>query len=125
MSNALKITHFLIPLLFFSSLSFGQTENYRQDPEWIKHYQSKGFISSSLSVDDKGNYYSAGSFEQYLGLSEVLKELPTIYLHKNTIPVATYYGLFTPMEKAGFTTFPWPMMVIYTLLVKYLARGLL
>jgi hypothetical protein len=69
MSNALKITHFLIPLLFFSSLSFGQTENYRQDPEWIKHYQSKGFISSSLSVDDKGNYYSAGSFEQYLGLS--------------------------------------------------------
>lgn len=68
--------------LFASLVSSAQsrlTESaLRSDPIWFNHYESRGFLSTSLSLDEAGNIYTGGTFESFLATPDTVFEMPRL-----------------------------------------------
>lgn len=71
----MKYRYLLLVLLFFQVDIRAQdlapeTEGLRKDPEWVKMYQSKGFLTTSMDMDAEHNLYTAGTFQSYLSYGD-------------------------------------------------------
>lgn len=61
-----------------------ESPGLRSDPEWLRFYESSGFLSSSLDLDAQGNIYSGGSFQSTLAVSDTIYEMPRLSFRRSS-----------------------------------------
>lgn len=55
-----------------------ESEGLRKDPIWLNTSYSKGFLSTSLVLDDEGSIYTGGTFQTFFSSNDLAIDMPRL-----------------------------------------------